>query len=612
MSFPSNLIKALLPFTPHPRARQLVDSVLPELGFGIVSARNFSAHNAAQPIVSAEEDAGPNTNFVDAGGAVLTNVRVHVIFWGRSWDNNPTPFAEDIENAVRTILDSPYMSALTQYRIIGNGTLVGSTRVTNTEPPNPFSDAAVQTLVTGLINGGTISSPAQDAQLLYCVMMPMGVSSENNNVIGEHFNFTFAGAPGQIAWVTNDGTLEFVTTVLSHELVESCTDPQFNAVLGVQGTCTQQGACEIGDVCYSTDIVGGVTVQSYWSQRDRKCVVPKGLVPGAVRGNPVLIQGRFGHRGNFELVTARADFGISHYSRANDLPFVPWSPPSRFGSSLARVDGVSFIQSNFGFPGNLIVVARAEDSLFGFYRDSGPAFNWSDPMTITVSGNELSGISGDPVLIQSRFNGRGNFELVAPLVGGGLSHYSCATNDPNFPWFGPNLFGQDIGRIDAVSMIQSNFGNPGNLEVVVRVGTELLYFWRDSGPAFDWNGPFPIIADGSQIDGVSANPTLIQSRFGGRGNFELIVPLDSGGLAHYFRDNDDQNPTWHGPTVFAQNIGSVDSVSLIQSNFGYPGNLEIVVRFGDELLFFFRDSGPAFHWYGPYQVTPGYGDQDPV
>ena len=42
--------------------------------------------------------------------------------------------------------------------------------------------------------------------------------------------------------------------------------------------------------------------------------------------------------------------------------------------------------------------------------------------------------------------------------------------------------------IDAISLIQSNFGVPGNLEVVVRVGDQLAFAWRDSGPAFQWSG----------------------------------------------------------------------------------------------------------------------------
>jgi hypothetical protein len=227
-------------------------------------------------------------------------------------------------------------------------------------------------------------------------------------------------------------------------------------------------------------------------------------------------------------------------------------------------------------------------------------------MSILANGKLISGVSGDPVWIQGRFGPRGNLELVVPLAAGGLAHYDCDTNDPNFKWYGPNLFGQNLGRIDSVTMIQSNFGNPGNLEVIVRVGADLLHFWRDLGPAFNWNGPFPIIANGKQITGVSGNPTLIQGRFQARGNFELIVPLAAGGIAHYDRDNDDPKLPWYGPSIFAQDVGNIDAVTLIQSNFGSPGNLEVVARFGDELLFYFRDSGPAFHWFGPFQLTSGH------
>ena len=34
--------------------------------------------------------------------------------------------------------------------------------------------------------------------------------------------------------------------------------------------------------------------------------------------------------------------------------------------------------------------------------------------------------------------------------------------------------------------------------------------------------------------------------------------------------------------------GHIDAISLIQSNFGTPGNLEVVARIGDQLSFYFR------------------------
>ncbi len=39
-------------------------------------------------------------------------------------------------------------------------------------------------------------------------------------------------------------------------------------------------------------------------------------------------------------------------------------------------------------------------------------------------------------------------------------------------------------------MTQSNFGDPGNLEVVAQTANLLAFFWRDSGPSFTWYGPY--------------------------------------------------------------------------------------------------------------------------
>ena len=55
------------------------------------------------------------------------------------------------------------------------------------------------------------------------------------------------------------------------------------------------------------------------------------------------------------------------------------------------------------------------------------------------------------------------------------------------------------------------------------------------------------------------------------------------------------------PTIMG--LGTFATVSLIQSNFGQPCNLEVVVNAEGVLMAFFRDSGPAFHWFGPYEIT---------
>jgi hypothetical protein len=209
---------------------------------------------------------------------------------------------------------------------------------------------------------------------------------------------------------------------------------------------------------------------------------------------------------------------------------------------------------------------------------------------------DLPGVRANPALIQSRFGSQGNFEAVTAAADGGLFHVWRNNDNSYMPWAGPYPIGRELGRVDGVTLIQSNYGSPGNLELIVNAGGRLQFFWRDSGPAFTWNGPYGI-NDNFEITG---NPALIQSRFGRQGNFELVVPAAGGGLAHLWRNNDDPAMPWNGPYLFGQNLGHVDGVTLIQSNYGSPGNLELIVNAGGRLQFFWRDSGPAFTWNGPY------------
>jgi hypothetical protein len=39
----------------------------------------------------------------------------------------------------------------------------------------------------------------------------------------------------------------------------------------------------------------------------------------------------------------------------------------------------------------------------------------------------------------------------------------------------PVGFGQELGRVEAVTLIQSNYGSPGNLELVARAGDGLHF-----------------------------------------------------------------------------------------------------------------------------------------
>jgi hypothetical protein len=229
------------------------------------------------------------TSSVDLNGMILTHVQVQLIFWGSAWAGDASPSANAVFNAAQTILSGPYMSKLSQYRGIGNGTMLGKLVINPSDPPNPFSTDNVAQCVLHLIGAGQVPKPEDDQQILYCVFLPVGVNFNQPYINGIHsfiYNASYS-FPLEIdldkvlfAWVLNDGTLDSITTIFSHELVESCTNPDGN---GFQVTPLDPNNWhEIGDVCEgNSNTLDGVKVQAYWSQSDGGCIIP-GLPLGKI------------------------------------------------------------------------------------------------------------------------------------------------------------------------------------------------------------------------------------------------------------------------------------------------------------------------------------------
>lgn len=219
---------------------------------------------------------GGSTGFQDNGGPIIPIAKVQLIYWGAAWGSSPppNPSSDQISAAMETVFAGSYMTGLIQYRQIGRAYLWGSTVYTNTDPPSPFSNDDVSSFIQARIQDGTIPNIGVADQALYMVVMPVGVSS-GGSFIGEHTYYTDgSGNNVHYGWITNPGSLDSVTSILTHELVESCSDPEGSAILGTPGTCSQGGWCEIGDVCYSDVVIDGVNVQKYWSQQDQQCIGP--------------------------------------------------------------------------------------------------------------------------------------------------------------------------------------------------------------------------------------------------------------------------------------------------------------------------------------------------
>jgi hypothetical protein len=163
------------------------------------------------------------------------------------------------------------------------------------------------------LDADNLPEPDSDWPILYCVIMPSNVSFQgdprpgvepifplpprtlsivagaNNRIVWHDYDFgDVDNDPAHYAWVGSIGSaatqanVDYITTVLSHEIVEALTDP--NGGDGIVQAGAAAATSQIGDPCNGIcDVVRGVNVQAYWSQLDRSDMT---LNPNRVSKNP--------------------------------------------------------------------------------------------------------------------------------------------------------------------------------------------------------------------------------------------------------------------------------------------------------------------------------------
>lgn len=229
-------------------------------------------------VYSVDGDADSSDSVHNSGGALVVTAPVELVFWGTQWQTAAAPSANDIVGAATRIINSSYLAELEQYGF-QRVTVQGSTIVTSPAPPSNYSFDDVGNLVWNLIDDGKFPEPDDDGgRIIYMVFMPDGTTGPANER-GAHGDPSDYDFPFDVdyAWVgfVSAGSLDYVTDVFSHELVEAITDPEPHAPAWVMDR-NINGGDEIGDACNNTvDRVDGLLVQAYWSERQKACVIPQ-------------------------------------------------------------------------------------------------------------------------------------------------------------------------------------------------------------------------------------------------------------------------------------------------------------------------------------------------
>jgi len=269
ISIPGRRLPALRRTHTHAGLRKLAAAV----GIAAVTLLNTSAAPTAAAV-----PAPATAHFVDHGGRVLRTAQIYLLYWGGHWPTTGIyfPTTGQITAAFRTLLTGPYLSGLAEYRGIRPAVLRGSTVVTTAEPHNGFDDHDIADFLNAQLDAGVVPSPGPDNQTLYIVVLPVGISAGGYRYEfdGEHDYYQRHGQRIHYVWTADSGSLDGATRIMSHELVESLTDPEGNAIRGASRDCDQDGWCEIADICSDTDVVNGVAVSPYWSEQAHACIAP--------------------------------------------------------------------------------------------------------------------------------------------------------------------------------------------------------------------------------------------------------------------------------------------------------------------------------------------------
>lgn len=210
------------------------------------------------------------------GGAIITTARLVPLFWGEFWRNATNPSVSDIHQAITQILLSPYLSEVMQYGF-QSLTLDPARIVVSPGPPFPtFSGDDPKNMVWDLIDDGHFPEPDDDGgRIVYMVFAPHGSDYDVGSALGAHgeasdvdiFDIDYAW----VGWCDYFDSLDNITEVFTHELVEILSDPEPYG----GWTVPDEEHAEIADVCNNqTGMVSGYRVSAYYSRRLKACVVP--------------------------------------------------------------------------------------------------------------------------------------------------------------------------------------------------------------------------------------------------------------------------------------------------------------------------------------------------
>jgi hypothetical protein len=234
----------------------------------------------AEPVDGVAPASAPD--LVYNGGPLLGAVEVFTVFWGEWWQSaDGAALAARLNGFFDFVLTSELLDQLAEYSAggttIGHGSRTGSTTVTEPAPSATVADTAIQRLLAGLVDDGTLPEPNHNT--LFFLYVPPGTAVVQggarsceafcgyHNATVDRLFYAVMPYPGCRGCIGELEPFDALTATSSHELCEAITD----AVPGSGWYDEANG--ENGDICaWQTRKLGEYAVQLEWSNRQRACV----------------------------------------------------------------------------------------------------------------------------------------------------------------------------------------------------------------------------------------------------------------------------------------------------------------------------------------------------
>jgi hypothetical protein len=263
------------------------------------------------------------------GGPVLggsSNVPLYLTFWGSYWNTSEgQAYANQIKASINPMfLNSPYLNSLHQYGVQHRAFLAQ----TITDSADPGDSFQVQDAIDAAFYGTRHGIPKDDNGIYLVITQPGKASSEAGDA-GYHGYTTYQDnghtRPFNFGWIGTDGTLDYVTQNISHEVVETMTDPHLD---GWQDYTVQTIENEIADREAQAYLyrLNGYLVQAYWSQSDGAYRVDDGTSQTfSVDHRKLIVNGDQAGYGHTDLVSVNVNAagGVSVTLNGEVVSFEP-------------------------------------------------------------------------------------------------------------------------------------------------------------------------------------------------------------------------------------------------------------------------------------------------